>query len=464
MLAGTRRAGRLTKLPSVASKKRRPDRRRPSKGLSGNPQRRVQQLKRPGATEPPPQPAQPPHPEIGGGESPWAWWAESHETVLAQARAAQWPSRLVDIENLAGRLAGDEFQARVAAEARGATPASWLAALADKAMDAMAADLAEGGEDWPRLWAFSCGLADDQGAEKLETGAALFAEHAVTPVPALPVPWYQPTEGSAALVARDAYGDRFLVTAPFSDPARPETVDHWYAWDLDWCSNGLVVAAGVYDSPEAARAEWQAAVGPAAATAEFSPCPPELGLRLLAPAQPDSTEFEMVIGDEPAQFFREIPRLSRRAAALTASLGHPRPGQRSGGQADDRDAAIDAFLDQQTGHAWNAQGDRDVAEEALELILSEWGPDVPPDEPAFYACSPHRIESCAAILRDSYDPELVNQALLLLSDWVQWCARRTELAPEFADRALSAARVEAASPAGGSQVAHKREERFRRPE
>ena len=31
-----------------------------------------------------------------------------------------------------------------------------------------------------------------------------------------------------------------------------------------------------------------------------------------------------------------------------------------------------------------------------------------------------------------------NQALLLLPDWVQWCARRTELAPEFADRALSA--------------------------
>jgi hypothetical protein len=455
---------RVVKLPSVASKKRKPDRRRPSKGLSGNPQRRAEQLNGSGATGRTGKSAQPPRPEIGGGESPWAWWAESHETVLAQARAAPWPSRLLDIEDLAGRLAGDEFQARVAAVARGATPASWLAALADKAMDAMAADLAEGGEDWPGLWAFSCGLAEEKGAEKLETGAALFAAHAVTPVPALPVPWYQPTEGSAALVARDAYGGRFLVAAPFSDPARPGAVDHWYAWDLDWCSTSLVVAAGVYDSPEAARTEWQAAVGPAAVTAEFGPCPPDLGRRLLAEAQPDSSQFSTVFGDEPAQFFREIPRLSRRAAALTDSFDPPRPGQRSGGQADDRDAAIDDFLDQQTGHAWNAPGDREEAEEALELILSEWGPDVPADEGAFYACSPHRIESTAAILRDSYDPDSVNQALLLLPDWVQWCARRTKLGTEFADRALSAARVEAATPAGDRPVARSRGERFRRPE
>jgi hypothetical protein len=73
---------------------------------------------------------------------------------------------------------------------------------------------------------------------------------------------------------------------------------------------------------------------------------------------------------------------------------------------------------------------------------------------------------CAAVrvLRDSCDPDSVNQALLLLPDWVQWCARRTELAPEFADCALSAVRVEAASPAGARQVTHTREERFRRPE
>ena len=257
----------------------------------------------------------------------------------------------------------------------------------------MAVDLAADGQDWAALWAFSCGLADSQGAEDLAPEAALFAAHAVTPVPTLPVPWYRPTEGAAAQVARDAYGDRFLVAAPFSDPARPAAVDHWYAWDLDWCANDLVVAAGVYDSADAARAEWQAVVGPAAATAEFSPCPPELGRRLLSPAQPDSVQLEMVFGDEPAQFFREIPRLSRRAAALADSLGNLRPDQRSAGQADDRDAAIDDFLDWHTGHAWNAPGDRDEAEEALELILSEWGPDVPAGRARVLRLltAPHRV-------------------------------------------------------------------------
>ena len=189
------------------------------------------------------------------------------------------------------------------------------------------------------------------------------------------------------------------------------------------------------------------------------------GLRLLRLEGIQRTQCRGApLAEEPAGCFREIPRLSRRAAALTDSFDDLRPGQRSGGQADDRDAAIDDFLDWHTGHAWNAPGDRDAAEEALELILSEWGPDVPPDEPAFYACSPHRIESTAAILRDSYDPDSVDQALLLLPDWVQWCARRTKLAPEFADRALSAARVEARTPAGARQVAHNRDERFRRPE
>ena len=38
------------------------------------------------------------------------------------------------------------------------------------------------------------------------------------------------------------------------------------------------------------------------------------------------------------------------------------------------------------------------------------GPDVPPDEQAFYACSPHRIQACASILRDSDEPDSVNKA------------------------------------------------------
>jgi hypothetical protein len=105
-----------------------------------------------------------------------------------------------------------------------------------------------------------------------------------------------------------------------------------------------------------------------------------------------------------------------------------------------------------------------VAEEALELILAEWGPDASPDERTFFACSPHRIETGASILRDTYEPGPVNNALPLLPDWVQWCARRMELKSERADRALSAARAEAATPASEHRVITERQAPFRRLE
>jgi len=450
----------------VASKKRKPAQRGQAKGLSGNPQRRAQQLQERSAAGHLRQQSR-----WAGSFNPasrrtWPWWTESHETVLAQARTAQWPSRLLDIEALAGRLAGDEFHARVNAPGPGTglTPAGWLQALTGTAVDAMAADLAADGKDWPQLWAFCCGLADAETAEDLAAEADAIADRGLTPVPGIPVPWYQPTEGGDPLVARDAYGDRFLLVAPFSDPGQPAAPDHWYAWDLDWCANGMVVAAGAYGSAADALAEWRAAVGPAAATAALAPCPPELGIRLLDPALGNSLQAESVIGDEPAEFFREVPRLFRRAAAVADSLGQLAPRQRSGRLADARDRTIESFLDWQAGHAWNSPDARDAAEEALELILAEWGPDVPPDERVFYACSPHRIQTCTAIMRDSYEPDWVNKALPLLPHWVQWCSARTALDAEYADRALAAAHAEAAPQAGEDRLVAEREAPFRRPE
>lgn len=248
-----------------------------------------------------------------------------------------------------------------------------------------------------------------------------------------------PAENTDVLVARDAYGDRFLLVAPFSDPARPAAVDHWYAWDLDWCVHGLVVAASVPESPGQALAEWRAAVGPAAAEEEFGTCPPELGIRLLDPALSGSLQSESVFGDEPAGFFREIPRLSRRATALVSFLGRRLTGERSALPGELRDEDIEDFLDQRAGRAWNSPEDRDTAEEALETLLCEWGPDIPPDDRAFFACSPHRIQGCTAILRDIYEPGDVDRALRLLPDWVRWCAGKAGLDGEFTDRAVTAA-------------------------
>ena len=381
-------------------------------------------------------------------------------------RAVEWPTRLLDIEALSGQIAGDEFYERLNAPGPGTglTPAGWLQALAEAAIKAMGADFTADGKEWPKLWAFCCGLAGEESLEELEAWADVIAERGLAPVPGIPVPWYQPTAGTDVLVARDAYGARFLLIAPFSDPSQPADPDHWYAWDIDWCADGLVVAAGAYGSTAEALAEWRVFAGPSAATAELASCPPELGIRLLDPALADSVQAESVLGDEPAEFLREIPRLSRRAGALTTSLGHLLSDEPFSPLAGSLDSAIEDFLDWHTEHADKSPDVRDGAAEALELLLAEWGPDVPPDERAFYACSPHRIQACASILRDSYEPDWVNRALSLLPDWTRWCASKTGLGAEAAERARAAARAEAAILASETRTFTGDDAPFRRPE
>jgi hypothetical protein len=75
-----------------------------------------------------------------------------------------------------------------------------------------------------------------------------------------------------------------------------------------------------------------------------------------------------------------------------------------------------------------------------------------------------QCDSVWSILRDTYESDPVNNAQPLLPDWVQWCARRTELNSELADRALSAARAEAATAASEHRVITEREAPFRRLE
>ena len=452
----------------MASRKRKSSKstkRRQGKGLSGNPQRRVQQLQERDAADLLRQQSRWAG-SFNPGRRTWPWWAESHDRVQARVRAAEWPTRLLDIEALSGQIAGDEFYERLNAPGPGTglTPAGWLQALAEAAIKAMGADFAADGKEWPKLWAFCCGLADEESLEELEAGADVIAERGLTPVPGIPVPWYQPTAGTDVLVARDAYGARFLLIAPFSDPSQPADPDHWYAWDLDWCADGLVVAAGAYGSTAEPLAEWRVFAGPSAATAELASCSPELGIRLLDPALADSPQAESVFGDEPAEFLREIPRLSRRASALTTSLGRLLSQEPTSPPAGSLDSAIEDFLDWHTEHADKSPDARDEAAEALELLLAEWGPDVPPDERAFYACSPHRIQACASILRDSYESDWVDKALSLLPDWTQWCASKTALDAEAAGRVLAAARAEAAILASETHTITEDEAPFRRPE
>jgi len=79
----------------------------------------------------------------------------------------------------------------------------------------------------------------------------------------------------------------------------------------------------------------------------------------------------------------------------------------------------------------------------VDTILHEWGPRAHPGERSRYACSPHRIEMAAHLIRDGYFPGYANAALRLLPEWTQWCIGQSGLNGDFAARSRAAALTEA---------------------
>jgi hypothetical protein len=447
----------------VASKKRRSGRNKtPRQGISGNPQRRAEQLAQR-------QPAIADEPDLStlrelayalaGGADPRPWWDESHRRILAVARTLAWPSRLVDLETQACRIVGDEFYERLNSESAGMHPSQWLRALAEKAGAELRASVAEGTSDWRPLQALLCGLALTVPPGDTESETAKLARETFPDIKD-PYPTVRAEAGRAAkllaergldaglgpsadgagaagdpLVACDAYGSRFLLVAPFGYDGGE--VDHWYAWDVDSCWILNVVGAGVFGSAEDALAEWQQAVGPAAGTA-LSSAAPEMAARLLAPCLQTGPLSEMLEGAEPRELIWEYYRLRRRASALV------RPADATAAAAassdDDLSPVRDAFL------AWYTARHGDVppdTADTVDLILYEWGPPVRAEERSRYACSPHRIEMTARLIRDGYYPDHANEALRLLPEWTQWCIEQSGLAADLAARSRAAALTEA---------------------
>jgi len=83
--------------------------------------------------------------------------------------------------------------------------------------------------------------------------------------------------------------------------------------------------------------------------------------------------------------------------------------------------------------------------EAVGTILGEWGPREHLDERSFYACSPHRLEMAAHLIREGYFAGYANPALRLLPEWTQWCIERSGLTGDLAARSRDAALTEAAA-------------------
>jgi hypothetical protein len=452
-------------LTRVSSRKRNSRRRKAQRqGVSGNPQRRAQQLRqhrRAGRD-------QPAFRELAyrlaGGAWAEAWWRESHERILAQARAHTWPSRLADLETQACQIVGDEFYDRLRSPGTGLHPVQWLRALAEEAGAALRAALAQGTDDWQKLWALLCGLAlttprtpadtvsetvrsirqefpdikdpHEAALAEADKAAKLLANRGLEPGAGCLAGGSQPT--GEPLAARDVYGSRFLLTAPFSyDGGTP---DHWYAWDIDACWIDVVVGAGVFGSAEDALREWRDAVGPAASGAVLSPCAAGMAARLLAPCLQTGPLADMLQGSEPRDLIREHYRLRRRARDLTGSADAD-----AGSLPSDDGRELDAFLEWQAARHDDVSG---AVTDATSIILAEWGPGQSPDQRSFYACSPHRLEMAAHLIREGYFAEDANLALRLLPEWTDWCIEQGGLDGDAAARSREAARAAASALVG----------------
>jgi hypothetical protein len=399
---------------------------------------------------------------LAGQPEPEPWWDESHQRILAAARALTWPSRLVNLETMACRIVGDEFYDRL--NMRGLTgldPPGWLDALAQETEAALRASAADGTGGGPQLGALLCGLAviAPPGGTDSET-TKLLADRGWPAGTGFPADGFR--AAGHPLVAPDAYGSRFLLVAPFG--ADRKTADHWYAWDVDTCSELSVTGAGVFGSAQDALAEWQHAVGPAA-TPELSPATPELTIWLLSHCLETGPMSDVPEGTEPRELIWEYYRLRQRARALTGPAGAAaaRASTVPFGGGDPAPVG-DAFLD------WYEARHSDAAPDmvdAVYTILDEWGPVRGPGAGSRYSCSPHRIEVTALLIRDSYSPDEANTALRLLPEWTQWCIEQSGLGPDFAARSRAAALTEAAAPVSEvkrNPFAEREEGPFRRQE
>jgi hypothetical protein len=459
----------------MSSKKRRSGKNKgPRHGISGNPQRRAEQIARRHAADADEADSSPLVLDFGSGQSPLQelaralaggaepapWWGESHERILDAARAVGWPADLIDLETQACRIVGDEFYERLNSTATGLNPSQWLRALAEETGTTLRADLLVDDGGWQQLWALLRGLALAVPPGDAESESALLARESF---PDIKDPYEttiaevglaaklladrglasgigNPAEGwrpaGEPLAARDAYGSRFLLVAPFS--YAQETPDHWYAWDIDWCWIDVVVSAGVFESAEDALGEWREAVGAAAFGSTLSPSAPGATARLLAPCLETGPMSDMLQGSESRELIREYYRLRRRARDLVGAIGSS--DAHAGAAPLDTGSVLEAFM------GWYAAQGGDVpAAEDVGTILDVWGPPKSLDQRSVYACSPHRIEMSARLIRDGYHAEHANAALRVLPQWTQWCIEQGGLDGELAARSRGAALTEAAA-------------------
>jgi hypothetical protein len=228
------------------------------------------------------------------------------------------------------------------------------------------------------------------------------------------------------LWTRDRYGSRFAVAAPISTAGRPV---RWYLWDVDACGHqAFTVHSGFHPTPEAALADWQAAVGQIAATGTaLAPVDDPWLLAHLMPAE----EGLLRAGGETVEQFAEYFRSKRLGEVVLQAV--PWQGARPGDGVDAATAATE-FAAWLQGRAADQQEPAEDLDELATELADSWCIN---GIGAVYAtCSPHRVALCVRHVRNYYTDEFADQLVAPLPDWTRWLAARNATPPELADRCL----------------------------
>jgi hypothetical protein len=234
-----------------------------------------------------------------------------------------------------------------------------------------------------------------------------------------------PVVSGPVLWTRDRYGSRFAVAAPIGTEGRPV---RWYLWDVDACGHQVfTVHSGFYPTPEAALADWQAAVGQiAAAGTDLAPVDDPWLLGELMPAE----EGFLRAGGESVEQFAEYFRSKRLGEVVlwAVSWREARP---------ERD--VDAATAATEFAAWLRSRDADQQEsEELDEMAAELADSwcINGVGAVYATCSPHRVALCVLHLRNYYVGEVADRLVALLPEWTRWLAERNATPPELADRCL----------------------------
>jgi hypothetical protein len=383
--------------------------------------------------------------EVDGGHELAAAWANVAEQrakigetrlAIASARAvAAVSDRLID---LAGSGSDVEFE-----DALCAWLGQWLLmdddasleeyvgpnAAFDALLHAVAGRVTEAVDRWDtdsdvglRLWRVLVALAaiapDPLDKHVREVAAELRRGRRM--LPALP---RGPRLAGEPLWARDVYGSRFGILAPFDAGG----VARWYLWDVDACGvEVFTVFGGYFDNADQAGDAWRAAVGEVAAgSAAFGPVDDTGLVAELLPAEMGM----MRIGGENEQQLSEYHRGIRLAETVRARARKRRkpPAERL-----NPETAAPLFAAWLAKHRPDAQQLDDV-DELLAEFTESWasGSGV-----AFSACSPHRVADRVAGIRDYYEDEYATQLVALLPDWVTFLSEYNGTPPRLMERCL----------------------------